>query len=217
MAFIPVKTPWLFKRIFPNYTWGIHTSKNVLYLTFDDGPNPNITPWTLNVLEHYNAKATFFCIGNNIQKYPNIFKNIIRRGHAVGNHTQHHVNGWKAKTKAYLKDVEKAQDIIQSTIQNSEFRIQNLFRPPYGKLKPKQGKALLKEAYNIVMWDVLSFDWDKGTSKEKCYNNVVSKAKPGSIIVFHDSEKAAKNMQYVLPKVLDHFTAKGYSFEALTL
>ncbi|GAL87997.1 polysaccharide deacetylase family protein [Jejuia pallidilutea] len=215
MPLIPVKTPKVIKSIFPNYVWNIDTTEKVIYLTFDDGPTPQITNWILNILNQYNAKATFFCIGANVEKYPDVFQGILNENHRVGNHTQHHIKGWKTKNKAYIKNVEKAQKVFELNLQNSELRIQNLFRPPYGKITFKQGKTLMALGYKIIMWDVLSFDWDKSITQERCFNNVTSKAKPGSIVVFHDSVKASKHMMYTLPKVLEHFSKKGYSFKAL--
>lgn len=215
MPLTPVKIPTLFKWMFPNYFWNIPTTSKSIYLTFDDGPTPEITNWTLETLKQYDAKATFFCIGNNIEKYPEIFQNIITDGHAIGNHTHNHVKGWKTKTKSYLKNISEAQNTINNQIQNSEFRIQNLFRPPYGQIKPKQGKQLINLGYKVIMWDVLSLDWDATVSPKNCLNNVISKTTNGSIIVFHDSVKASKNMQYALPKVLEHFNEKGYAFECL--
>lgn len=218
MTLIPVKTPLVAKKMFSNYVWDITaTNDKILYLTFDDGPTPEITNWTLNTLKEYNAKATFFCIGNNIEKHPDIFKNIIEEGHAIGNHTQNHIKGWKTNTEDYLTNIVEAEKIIIKYIQNSEFRIQNLFRPPYGQISPKQGKKLIELGYKIIMWDVLSFDWDKNVDKETCLKNVTSNAVNGSIIVFHDSIKASKNMKYALPKVLDYFTKKGFNFEAIPL
>ena len=213
MTIVPVKTPRVVKEMFPNYVWDIPTSGKDIYLTFDDGPSPEITDWTLDTLHRYNAKATFFCIGNNVEKHPDIFQRIISEGHAIGNHTHNHIKGWKTKTKDYLENIEEAQHIINAQIQNSEFRIQKFFRPPYGQIKPKQGKQLIKLGYKIIMWNVLSFDWDKAVSKEKCLDNVISNATNGSIIVFHDSVKASKNMQYALPKVLEHFKSKGFNFK----
>ncbi|GGD18901.1 polysaccharide deacetylase family protein [Hyunsoonleella pacifica] len=215
MPFTPVKTPKVVKSLFPNYVWNVDTLKKDIYLTFDDGPTPEITHWTLNTLTKYNAKATFFCIGANIEKHPSIFQDILEEGHSIGNHTQQHLKGWKTNTEAYLKDIEKAQKVIKSKILNSQLRIQNLFRPPYGKITPKQGKLLLEKGYNIIMWDVLSYDWDKTVSREDCLTNVISKTQNGSIVVFHDSIKASKNMQYVLPKVLKHYTEAGYRFKSL--
>lgn len=215
MPLTPVKTPKVVKSLFPNYTWDIDTTEKEIYLTFDDGPTPEITAWTLDILNQYSAKATFFCIGANVEKHPDIFKSILENGHTIGNHTQEHIKGWKTATKAYVKNIEKAQKVFESNIQNSEFRIQNLFRPPYGKITPKQGKRLLALGYNIVMWDVLSFDWDNTVTPEQCFNNVISKVKNGSIIVFHDSVKASNNMQYTLPKVLAYYSKSGYKFKSL--
>ncbi|ULC59446.1 polysaccharide deacetylase family protein [Flaviramulus sp. BrNp1-15] len=210
MTFTPIKTPLVAKKLFPNYVWDISTTEKVIYLTFDDGPTPEITNWTLSVLKEYNAKATFFSIGKNIKNHPDIFQNILNDGHAIGNHTQNHIKGWKNSAKAYLKNTIEAQEVIDSQKIST-----NLFRPPYGQITPKQGKKLIELGYKIVMWDVLSFDWDKDITQEACYNNVISKAKNGSIIVFHDSVKASKNMQYALPKVLKYFSEEGYRFKSL--
>ena len=234
MTLTPIKTPLVVKKMFPNYIWDIATTDKTIYLTFDDGPTPEITNWTLETLKRFDAKATFFCIGNNIEKHPEIFKNILNNGHNIGNHTCNHIKGWKTKTKDYLVDVEKGQNIINSQISHTErsrsakvknhqpalsaiegLKIVNLFRPPYGQLKPKQGRKLIKQGYKIIMWDILSFDWDKNVSKETCLNNVINKTTKGSVIVFHDSVKASKNMQYALPKVLEHFSELGYQFKAL--
>ena len=215
MTLTPIKTPLVAKKMFPNYIWDIATTEKTIYLTFDDGPTPDITNWTLNTLKNYNAKATFFCIGNNIEKHPDIFKNILHNGHSIGNHTHNHIKGWKTKATAYLENIKKAENIISLQILNEEFRNQNLFRPPYGQITPKQGKNLRALGYKIIMWDVLSFDWEKNISEETCFNNVISKATSGSIVVFHDSVKASKNMQYALPKVLDYFSKKDFKFEAL--
>jgi peptidoglycan/xylan/chitin deacetylase (PgdA/CDA1 family) len=218
MTLTPVKIPLVAKKMFPNYVWDIPTNDKVLYLTFDDGPTPEITNWTLHTLKEYNAKATFFCIGNNIEKHPEIFQNILNEGHAIGNHTNNHIKGWKTKTTDYAKNALEAQETIDKfRIQNSEFKVQNLFRPPYGQITPKQGKKLLELGYKTIMWDVLSFDWDKDVSKETCLKNVTSNATNGSIVVFHDSIKASKNMQYALPKVMAYYSDKGFSFKALQL
>lgn len=215
MPLTPIKTPLVVKKMFPNYVWDITTNTKSIYLTFDDGPTPEITNWVLNMLKSYHAKATFFCIGNNIEKHPEIFQNIIADGHSIGNHTHNHIKGWKTKANDYVDNIAKAESLIDSQIQNSEFRIQNLFRPPYGQITPKQGKKLLALGYKIIMWDVLSFDWDKNVSEETCFNNVMSKATNGSIIVFHDSVKASKNLQYTLPRVLEFFSKKNFLFEAI--
>lgn len=244
MTLTPIKTPLVAKKMFPNYTWDIPSMGKVIYLTFDDGPTPEITNWVLDTLKEFNAKATFFCIGNNIEKHPEIFQNILDEGHHIGNHTHNHIKGWKTKSKDYLKNIETAQKIINIQISNSKFQtktnlnprilnnsseivnhqssivnhqssIVNLFRPPYGQITPKQGKKLIALGYKIIMWDVLSFDWDNHVSKETCLNNVTSNATNGSVIVFHDSVKASKNMQYTLPKVLEHFSKLGYSFRTI--
>ncbi len=227
MALTPIKTPLVAKKMFPNYIWDITAKDKVIYLTFDDGPTPEITNWTLHTLKNFDAKATFFCIGNNIKKHPDIFQNILNEGHAVGNHTFNHIKGWKTKTKDYLRDIKQCEDVFKvhsSKIKNQNLKlanhqslIKNIFRPPYGQIKPKQGKQLLRLGYSIVMWDVLSFDWDKHVTKETCLNNVINKTTQGSIVVFHDSVKASKNMQYALPKTLEHFNELGYAFKALQL
>jgi peptidoglycan/xylan/chitin deacetylase (PgdA/CDA1 family) len=189
------------------------SAKKNIYLTFDDGPHPEITEWVLNLLKKYNAAATFFCVGENITKHPGVFEEIIFQNHTVGNHTFNHLNGWKSPNKDYIHSVLKAEEVIH----NSKFinHKSYLFRPPYGKIKTSQAKFLIKEGYEIVMWDVLSADFDQNTSKEKCLQNVLKNTKPGSIIVFHDSEKAFKNLEYVLPKVLEYFSEKGFTFKAL--
>ncbi len=215
LNFVPVKTPAIVKRLFPRYVWDIPTNDLVLYLTFDDGPTPEITNWTLDVLKQYNAKATFFCIGNNIEKHPAIFHRIIDEGHTVGNHTFHHARGWKSKTDDYISEVIETQKIIDTMIVNRKSLRVNLFRPPYGQITSKQGSSLLKLGYKIIMWDVIAFDWKDSITNEKCYQNVISKAKSGSIVVLHDSVKASKHMQYVLPKVLDYFSKKGYEFRRI--
>lgn len=215
MNIIPAKTPGFVKSLFPNFVWNIPTDTKTIYLTFDDGPTPEITPWVLENLDFYNAKATFFCIGNNINHYPKLFQSIINKGHSIGNHTYNHLKGWKVKTKIYLQDVEQTSTIINNELDLHKSGT-NLFRPPYGKFKTKQSKALQKLGYEIILWDVLSFDWDIKVSPEQCLENVVSKAKSGSIVVFHDSFKAERNLKYVLPKVLDIFSKDGYQFKAIS-
>ena len=210
MQLTPVKTPKTVKALFPNYIWDIKTNKKEIFLTFDDGPTPKITAWVLEHLKKYNAKASFFCIGSNIEKYPDLFDQIINEGHVVGNHTFNHVKGWRAKTSNYIDDTIKCDSIFKNRNIDS-----NLFRPPYGKIKPKQAKKLQGLGYKIIMWDVLSLDWDNNIVSEKCLENVINNTIEGSIIVFHDSIKAQKNMKYTLPKVLEYFTKKGFSFKAL--
>ena len=175
-----------------------------MYLTFDDGPIPEITPWVLETLKKFNAKATFFCVGDNVNKNPTVFQQVLADGHAIGNHTFSHINGWNSDNIPYFHDVRHCAKLVKST----------LFRPPYGRLTPKQTQFLTRH-YDIVMWDVLSGDFDQNISKEDCLRNVISAAKRGSIIVFHDSLKAAERMMYALPRVLEYFAAKGYRFEHL--
>ncbi|MGM5468889.1 polysaccharide deacetylase family protein [Flavobacteriaceae bacterium LMO-SS05] len=222
MKITPAKTPLIIKKIFSDYFWDISTHNKELYLTFDDGPTPEVTNWILNTLNHYNAKATFFCIGANVKKYPELFNQIINEGHAIGNHTHNHIKGWKTKTKLYLENVLQAKETIDAQIQNlpaanRQSTMAHLFRPPYGQIKPKQGRRLMALGYRIVMWDVLSFDWDKKVSAQDCLHHVISKSNNGSIIVFHDSVKAAHNMKFALPKVLEYYKEKGFSFKAITL
>ena len=208
MLFYFVKSPFWLKKIYSDLFWEIPEQEKKIFLTFDDGPHPVITLQVLDVLKTYNAKATFFCIGNNVVKYPEVYKRIIDEGHAVGNHTFNHLNGWKTADDLYLNDVDEAKDYIDS----------NLFRPPYGRISRFQIQQLLKPKYQMkmVMWTVLSGDFDRDISAEKCLNNVLLSTKAGSIVVFHDSEKAAEKMLYALPKVLEHFSKKGFSFEKIT-
>lgn len=205
MNLTPVTIPKVVKTLFPNFIWNFESEEKVLYLTFDDGPTPVITDWVLDCLNDYNAKVTFFCIGKNVELYPQIYNRILEEGHTIGNHTFNHLKGWKTKTSEYIQDVNKASIYINS----------KLFRPPYGRIKPKQSESLINNGFKIVMWSVLSIDWDKNIPKKECYNNVIKKSKSGSIIVFHDSEKASMNMMYVLPKILDYFSEKGYVFKRI--
>lgn len=208
MPFFPVKTPKFIQRLFPNYLWKKASLSKTIYLTFDDGPTPEITQWTLDTLKHYNAKATFFCIGDNVKKHPTIFDNLVKEGHTIGNHTFNHLKGWNTNTEDYINNTEKAQEAINP-------KHKHLFRPPFGKIKRRQAKLLINKGYKIVMWSVLSYDWEVSVSQEKCLKNVLKNTSPGSIVVFHDSVKASKNMQYALPKMLDHFSKKGYQFKSL--
>lgn len=208
-----IQTPSLIKWIFKNYIWDVPNHENKIYLTFDDGPTPEVTNWVLGELQKYNAKATFFCIGDNIKKYPEDFEKVIAQGHSIGNHTFNHLNGFKTLTETYLLNTNLCASEIQKyqigTIKSK------IFRPPYGKIKPSQSKILRELGYKIIMWDVISYDFDKTISKKKCLQNVVKNTRPGSIIVFHDSVKAFENLQYVLPKSLTYFYKKGFVFEKL--
>lgn len=205
MNFTPVKTPGILRHSFKNLIWSIPSTKKTIYLTFDDGPTSEITDWTLDILLKYNAKATFFCIGKNVEKHPQIYKRILSEGHGIGNHSYTHLKGWKTDTKTYTKDIFSAAKLIDS----------KLFRPPYGQITPKQIKAISKQEYQIVMWSILSLDWDKSIDKETCANNIIRQSTSGDIIVFHDSIKAKKNMQYALPEVIDYFSKKGFEFKRI--
>jgi len=217
-----VQTPKFVQRMFPKRVWAFPNSEKQVYLTFDDGPIPEVTPWVLDELQKHNAKATFFCIGDNIAKHPEIFKRIITEGHAVGNHTFNHLNGRKTALKNYLENVSKAESEIvnrKSSIpmmdgQTNE-HLALLFRPPYGQMTSGQAKSIQQKGYQIVMWNVLSADYDTSISEEKCFKNVAGSIKPGSIVVFHDSLKAKKNMQYALPKVLDVIAENGWNCEKI--
>ena len=203
-----IKTPFWLRLIYRSCIWRKPTEDKVLYLSFDDGPHPEATPFVLEQLAIYNAKASFFCIGKNVQLYPEIYAAIITAGHTVGNHTQNHMNGWENKTDHYIADIQKASKLIHS----------NLFRPPYGRISFAQIKALRLHPslpQQIVMWDVLSGDFDKTITGEQCAQNVIQHAGPGSIIVFHDSAKAMDRLHIALPKVLAHFSKLGYQFKAL--
>jgi len=211
MNFYWIKTNQLIKKLFSNSIWDIPNIENKVFLTFDDGPTPQITEWVLQKLEKHNAKATFFCIGNNIEKHPDIFKKVITKGHAIGNHTFNHLNGWKTATKDYVENSR----LCKSEICNLQSATCNLFRPPYGKIKSSQAKKLREQGYKIIMWDVLSADFDTSISAEKCIENVLKNTKSGSIIVFHDSIKAFPRLENALPKVLEILAKKGFVFEKL--
>jgi peptidoglycan/xylan/chitin deacetylase (PgdA/CDA1 family) len=186
-------TAKLGRLAFPGSVWSLPAAKQEIYLTFDDGPDPSITPKVLDVLKTFNAKATFFCIGRNVEKNPEIFERILLEGHRVGNHTFHHKNGWKTPTDVYLEDVERCKTLVHS----------NLFRPPYGKMTRFQAKCLHEMGFSSVMWSVLTKDYDSGQSLEQILKKTTAKLKPGAIVVFHDSLKAAPRMLPALPLVLE--------------
>lgn len=204
------KTPRIIMRLFSRYTWSFSSNKKELFLTFDDGPTPIVTEFVLSELKKYNAKATFFCIGKNVVKHPKIIQQIISDGHTIGNHTQNHLQGWQTKTTDYMDNILKCEESLKTTNINSK-----LFRPPYGKIKKSQASALVKKKYKIIMWDVLSADFDTTISKEQCAKNVLDNAEEGSIIIFHDSHKASERMQYTLSKTLHYFSKKGFVFKAI--
>ncbi len=178
----------------------------ILYLTFDDGPTPQVTEWVLDTLDRFNAKATFFCIAKNVELYPDIYQEILRRGHAVGNHTYSHVNSWNTPNREYINDVELASEFIES----------NLFRPPYGKLRLGQLIALNRK-FHVIFWGVLSMDYKRNVSPRQCYRNVMYNSGSGSIVVYHDSHKAFRNVRFSLPRVLSEFQKRGFKFEKLVL
>jgi len=202
--FYLVKTPWLIRKLFyPKYVWNIPGKEKKIYLTFDDGPHPVATNFVLEQLQKFNAKATFFCIGKNVITHPEIYKSIITQGHSIGNHTHDHLNGWKTSEEIYFRNIIEASRYMDS----------NLFRPPYGRITAFQAKQVMERMhYKIIMWSVLSGDFDLKLTDDDCYRNVTKTATSGSIIVFHDSEKSFPILKNILPKVLDYFKRKGYIF-----
>lgn len=210
-----VKTPKIVASIFKSYKWHFSRDTKNIYLTFDDGPLAEITPWVLKHLKKYNAKATFFCIADNVNKYPTVFNAIINEGHRVGNHTLNHLNGFKTKTDTYIKNVEAAHCTFVKF--NPQFSKNKplLFRPPYGKIRPKQAKILKEKDYKIILWDVLSRDFDIKLKGTNCVDNVIKNTQNGSIIVFHDSLKASERLYFTLPKILKYYSEKGYNFKTI--
>lgn len=206
-----IKTKTFITKIFSNYVWNIPNTENKIYITFDDGPTPDVTEWVLEELKKYQAKATFFCIGKNIEKNRDLFQKVINDGHAIGNHTFNHFNGWKTNTDEYLKNTFQCQDEINKVTTAND----KLFRPPYGKIKTSQSKKLRKLGYKIIMWDVLSADFDQTITPEKCLENVLQNAVSGSIIIFHDSVKGYKNLENVLPQSLKVLKERGFTFDTI--
>ena len=215
MNFNWVKTNKWIKKIFNNLVWDIPNSDKKIYLTFDDGPIPEVTEWVLDILKSKEIKATFFCIGDNIQKYPEVYKRILAEGHQTGNHTFNHLNGWKTETNHYIDNFKlcETEHLKLPIAIGTEHSF--LFRPPYGKIKPSQSKAIRQLGYKIIMWDVLSYDFDSTITLEKCLENVISNTEQGSIIVFHDSVKAEKNLKYALPKAIQILKDKGFVFDVI--
>ncbi len=199
-----VRTPQFVQKLFPNFVWKMPANEKVIYLTFDDGPIPEVTPWVMETLNQFNAKGTFFCVGENVKQFPELLLRLREEGHSIGNHTFNHLNGWQTENITYLRNVRKGAHAVRS----------ELFRPPYGRVKPSQAKFLNRH-YRVVMWDVLSGDFDPNISQEQCLDNVLKNATEGSIIVFHDSLKANDKLHYVLPRVLEYFSEKGFVFNAL--
>lgn len=207
-----IKVPKIIKLLFFNQVWNIPNTENTIYLTFDDGPTPEITERVLEILDKHHIKATFFCIGDNVRKHPEIVQKIISKQHSVGNHTYSHLKGWNTPTKTFISNTVACEIKL-----NSLFKIRNskLFRPPYGKITPWQSYKLRKLGYKIIMWDVLSRDYDASISAEKCYENVIKNVSSGSIIVFHDSHKAKKNILNSLEKNIETLKSKGFNFEKI--
>ena len=207
-----ITTPKILRMFYPSFLCEMPKGEKKIYITFDDGPHPTITPQVLEILKNFNAKATFFCVGNNVKKYKETFELIKKEGHSVGSHTFNHERGFMTKTKDYVNSVIEADALIQSP----------LFRPPHGRIKFSQIKSL-KEKFRIsatqslkfIAWTVISYDWDKSLTPDDCFNNVIKNAGDGSIIVFHDSEKAVDNMIPALTKVLEYYTERGFAFEKL--
>ena len=212
MNFNWVKTNKWIKKIFNNLVWDIPNSDNKIYLTFDDGPIPEVTEWVLNILKSKDIKATFFCIGDNMKKHPEVYKRILAEGHQTGNHTFNHLNGWNTETNHYIENFKLCETEHSKLNTKHSF----LFRPPYGKIKPSQSKTIRQFGYKIIMWDVLSYDFDSTVSEEKCLENVISNTEQGSIIVFHDSVKAEKNLKYALPKAIQVLKDKGFVFDVIS-
>ena len=203
-----VKPSKIFRMFYPSLLWQMpKTDKKTIYLTFDDGPHPMITPLVLEILKRYDAKATFFCIGKNVEQYPMTFELIKKEGHAIGNHSYNHENGWKTKNDEYIKSFNDANELIHS----------NLFRPPYGKIKHSQFSKLytFNSNLHIVAWTVIAYDFDHALSARRVYKNVIRNAGDGAIVTFHDSMKANTNMITVLPRVLEYYKNKGFEFKSI--
>ena len=194
-----LQVPEILKSVIKNVVWRINPAEKVIYLTFDDGPNPGVTPQVLDILDRFEVKATFFCVGENVSRFPDVFDEVKRRGHTVGNHTFNHLKGFEYSTDDYVRNVKKASEFIDS----------RLFRPPHGQIKPSQIKAL-KDDYLIIMWDFITYDYDKRIEPEKIIAEVKKRSRNGSIVVFHDSLKAEKNVLQVLPEALRFWKENGY-------
>jgi peptidoglycan/xylan/chitin deacetylase (PgdA/CDA1 family) len=202
-----VKTPWLLKQFYSNMIWNKSRRRHCIYVTFDDGPIPFVTPYVLNILKQYNAKATFFCIGDNVRKHPDVFEQIENEGHSIGNHTFNHLKGWKTDNETYVENFLKADELLHV----------DLFRPPYGRIKKSQAKLIQKTKPDtkIIMWDVLSGDFDPDLKAETCLQHVLRYTRNGSIVVFHDSLKAYDRLEYVLPRAMEEWSKKGFEFKGL--
>jgi peptidoglycan-N-acetylglucosamine deacetylase len=202
---------WLFSLIYPSLTWSVKTDKPELFLTFDDGPIPGMTEFVLEELQKWGIEATFFCVGDNISKHNDIYNRILAENHSVGNHTYNHLNGWKTKDETYFDNIDRCCIVMSGFVENDR---KMLYRPPYGKIKRSQIKKL-QENYQIVMWNVLTRDYDASLDEEQCLKNAIKNTSNGSIIVFHDNVKAEKNLKYVLPKYIENCLSKGFVFKKL--
>ena len=199
---------WL-PKLFKNYTWKINTTEPIIYLTFDDGPDPKPTRFVLDTLLQYHAKATFFCVGENIQKHRKIAQEIINQGHVLANHTMNHLKGWQTSHDNYVKNTNKCQETLE------EYSRSSLFRPPYGRITKRQTKSLKESGYEIIMWDLISYDYDDKIDINQALKQLIRNSKPGSIVVFHDSSKAWKQLKIMLPKYMHALNKQGYSFESI--
>jgi peptidoglycan/xylan/chitin deacetylase (PgdA/CDA1 family) len=213
------RAPFFLRWIYPELTWRMDTDAKEIYLTFDDGPVPGPTEFVLKELERFSAQATFFCIGDNVRKHPAVFRKIVAAGHMIGNHTFNHLSGWKTSSEKYLDNIKQCEDefglgLPSGGIERPLGSYPKLFRPPYGRIKRRQIRKI--EKYKIVMWDVLTHDYARTLDAKDCLNGSVKATRPGSIVVFHDSLKAEKNMTYVLPRFMEHFSKLGYVFKSLS-
>jgi peptidoglycan-N-acetylglucosamine deacetylase len=206
------KTPGFLKKFSSNLIWDIPTEQNDIYLTFDDGPIPRLTEYVTDTLDKYDAEATFFCVGDNIAKYPDIFDMLLERGHRVGNHTFNHLKGLNTATPVYLENIKACESLIAKKVPALG---KSIFRPPHGQITPRQIK-MLKEEYKIIMWDILAYDFDQSHEPEKSLAGIISKTVPGSIVVFHDNFKAEKKLTFMLPRFLDYFKEKGFTFKKIS-
>ncbi|QMU31358.1 polysaccharide deacetylase family protein [Adhaeribacter radiodurans] len=205
------KTPALLRYLFPEYVWRKTSKEKCIYLTFDDGPVPEVTEFVLQQLAIYQAKATFFCVGENISRYPDITRSIVEQGHFLGNHTYNHLRGWATETDTYVQNIALCQQQIEKY---QPKQATNLFRPPYGRIGRKQFREI-KSAYRVIMWEILTYDFDNTLPAEVGLQRILKQTTAGSVVVFHDSVKAFPNLQYLLPRFLRYFAGIGYSFNTL--
>lgn len=212
MRTYPFRTPYLLTKVFSSLTWRMNApQEKILYLTFDDGPHPEITPYVLDMLDQFDTKATFFVVGANVEKYPAVLKLTQSRGHVIGNHTHHHLSGWNTSRENYHSDIVRCEHAITEVLGKEP---SNLFRPPYGRIAPGHIRSL-KEQHEIVMWSMLSGDFDLKLDIAAS-KRALERSQSGEVIVFHDSSKSLGNLKQLLPWFLDSFHSKGYKFAALS-